>query len=96
MKNTVFWDATPCSLVYMYQNFGGTCCLHLRGRLSTLKTEAAGFCETLATIYRTTWHCNQEASNLRRQCRMNLEYQLVLCSFPSILLNTCHTEMFKI
>jgi hypothetical protein len=30
MKNTtVFWDVTPCSLVEVYQRFGGTCYLHL-------------------------------------------------------------------
>jgi hypothetical protein len=30
-KNTVFWDATPCSLVDNYELFGVACCLHLLG-----------------------------------------------------------------
>jgi hypothetical protein len=25
----VFWDVTPCNLIYRYQPFGGICRLHL-------------------------------------------------------------------
>jgi hypothetical protein len=32
MKNTVFWDATPCNLIEVYRRFVGTYCLHLQGR----------------------------------------------------------------
>jgi hypothetical protein len=31
MKIAVFWDLTPCSLVDIYQYFGGTCCSHFQG-----------------------------------------------------------------
>jgi hypothetical protein len=34
------WDVTPCSFVYVYKNFGITCCLHLR--IPTLKMEGGG------------------------------------------------------
>jgi hypothetical protein len=27
----VFWVVAPCSLVEVYQRFGGTCCLHHQG-----------------------------------------------------------------
>jgi hypothetical protein len=30
MKNTVFWDVTPCSPVEVHQRFGGIYCLHLQ------------------------------------------------------------------
>jgi len=30
--STVYWDATPCILVEIYQLFGQTCCLYLQGR----------------------------------------------------------------
>jgi hypothetical protein len=31
MKIAVFWVAAPCSLVEVYQRFGGPCCLHHQG-----------------------------------------------------------------
>jgi hypothetical protein len=31
MESTVFWDATPCTVVDT-DGFGGTYCLHLQGR----------------------------------------------------------------
>jgi len=30
----VFWDVTPCSLVWRYQCFGRTDCLHLQNRIA--------------------------------------------------------------
>jgi hypothetical protein len=38
-------DVAPCSSVHSYQYFGGTYCLHLRGR--TMMSEAGFFSETL-------------------------------------------------
>jgi hypothetical protein len=32
MKNSIFWDITPCSTLKVSQHFGGTCRLHLQGR----------------------------------------------------------------
>jgi hypothetical protein len=32
IKNTVFWNVMPCSLVEVYQLISGTYCLHLQGR----------------------------------------------------------------
>jgi hypothetical protein len=32
MKIMILWNVTPCSFVGVYQDFGGTCCLHLHGR----------------------------------------------------------------
>jgi hypothetical protein len=31
MKMAVFWVVAPCSLVEVYQRFGGACCLHHQG-----------------------------------------------------------------
>jgi hypothetical protein len=36
IKIMVSWVVTPCSLVYMYQRFGGICCLHFEVRRVTL------------------------------------------------------------
>jgi hypothetical protein len=48
---TVFCDMTPCCVVYGYQRFGGTYCLHFRGRPAsiTLNMKAAGASETLVS-----------------------------------------------
>jgi hypothetical protein len=32
VKDAVFWDVMPCSLVDVYRRFGGTCCPGLRDR----------------------------------------------------------------
>jgi hypothetical protein len=32
VKNAVFWDVTPCSLVEVYRYFGRIFCMHLYGR----------------------------------------------------------------
>jgi hypothetical protein len=32
LKINVFWNVILCNLVDVYQRFGGTCCLHLKGR----------------------------------------------------------------
>jgi hypothetical protein len=31
MKMAVFWIATPCGFVEIYQHFRGTCCLYHQG-----------------------------------------------------------------
>jgi hypothetical protein len=46
---TVFWDVTQCSLIYRYQNFGGTCCCRLQGRSYIRKMEAVYSSEMLFT-----------------------------------------------
>jgi hypothetical protein len=33
MESTNFWDMTPCSPLKVNRRFGGTCCLHLQGRI---------------------------------------------------------------
>jgi hypothetical protein len=55
-KITVSWDRTLCSLVDIFQRFGGTCWLHLQGSSltsSTLNIEAVNSSETLIDIYQT-------------------------------------------
>jgi hypothetical protein len=32
VKNASICDVMPCTLVYYYQGFGGTCSVHLQGR----------------------------------------------------------------
>jgi hypothetical protein len=32
MKNSIFWDTTPCSPLKVNRHFGGTCGLHVLGR----------------------------------------------------------------
>jgi hypothetical protein len=33
MKMTVFWDMTPCSLLYRYRHLGRNCCFIVRAKL---------------------------------------------------------------
>jgi hypothetical protein len=49
---TVLWGIVLWTLVDRYQRFRRACCLHL----SILKTETAGYSETLMPRSRTTWH----------------------------------------
>jgi len=64
----VFWVMTPCSDVVGYQNFGGSCCLHIQGEMTsfhfTLKTETARPTETLVSYHITTWCHNPEDRDL--------------------------------
>jgi len=70
MKNTTFCDVTPCSLVEMYQRFGGTYCIHLQlrrvnntekwiqreeERTWSLKMQAVGFFETWCRLHDVTF-----------------------------------------
>jgi hypothetical protein len=33
LKSTIIWDITPCSPLKVNRRFGGTCRLHLQGRI---------------------------------------------------------------
>jgi hypothetical protein len=66
LKMTVFWDVAPCSLVEVYQNFKGACCLIL------LNMEAASTSEVLTNFNHTT-QCNiSEDSHLHTCHNENL------------------------
>jgi hypothetical protein len=38
-ESTVFQNMTLCSLVEVYQLFGGTCCFHLQGKKLSYETK---------------------------------------------------------
>jgi hypothetical protein len=52
MKNTVFWDMTPCSPVVVHRRFGRTYCMHFQDRILSL--EIKQFC-FLITSYWLQW-----------------------------------------
>jgi hypothetical protein len=58
VKMAVFWVVAPCSLVEVYQRFGGAC------NLAALMMEAASTSGTLVNFYQTTWCNNPEDSHL--------------------------------
>jgi hypothetical protein len=35
VKIIIFWDVTPCSLVHIYEVFGGTCRIYLQSRIKS-------------------------------------------------------------
>jgi hypothetical protein len=48
-------------LIYIYLNFGGTCCLHIQG---PLKMDAKSISRTSVNIYAITWHHIPKDNNL--------------------------------
>jgi hypothetical protein len=59
IKITDLWDVAPCSLVEIYQSFGGISCCHLRGGSSL---GLHGFTSQITTIFRVKtcrvrWEC---------------------------------------
>jgi hypothetical protein len=52
-QTTVFWDVAPCSLIEVYQRFGGSYCLYPQAMM----TEAVRTSETLEKFCQTT-RCN--------------------------------------
>jgi hypothetical protein len=59
----VLWVVTPCSLVEVYQRFGGPCCLHHQG--DDIMMEAARTSETSVNFCQATRSYNTEDSHLR-------------------------------
>jgi hypothetical protein len=50
MKNSVFWNITPCSALKVKRSFGGTCYLHLHGqRINQARSQHA--CYLLHTSF---------------------------------------------
>jgi hypothetical protein len=69
VRNTIFWDVTPCSSVGIYRHFGGMYCFYIQGRRvsqasnkhvaalaysSTLKMGAVRSSETSVNLDQTT------------------------------------------
>jgi hypothetical protein len=42
MKDTVFWNVTPCSLVEVYQRSGGAYCVPLQGWIISQESKQQG------------------------------------------------------
>jgi hypothetical protein len=56
-KMAVFWDVARCSLVEIFQHFGGSCCRHHQGDKYAMRKELAGTSETSVTFHQTN-RCN--------------------------------------
>jgi hypothetical protein len=65
MEVTVFWDATLCNLIEVYERFGGIWYFHLQGKKSGKKT---------SVIYQTTRRHAPELSDIHIHCLDNLKY----------------------
>jgi hypothetical protein len=48
MEMAVFWVVAPCSLVDVYQRFGGPCCLHHQGHRLVVCYKFTNVSEVLA------------------------------------------------
>jgi hypothetical protein len=85
----VFWVVTPCGGVVGYQCFGGTCCLHLHGGVSSLHfpsfhSEDGGSMssETLVFHHNITRGLNAEDLDLNLHRREDLKFRVLgLCEF---------------
>jgi hypothetical protein len=71
------WDATPCSLVDIYQRFKGTCCLHLSRQGLVMEIEIAGFSEILVRFYQTARRRIPEERNCHNFRRENLKFDIL-------------------
>jgi hypothetical protein len=52
---TVFFGWTPCSLVYIYRRFRGTCCLHRQGRCVRPRGSGCGLCNEKYLNQQSQW-----------------------------------------
>jgi hypothetical protein len=76
LKMADFWFVAPCSLLEVYQNFRGVCCLHHQGDLQVM--EAARTSETSVYFHQTTRRNNPEDSHLHTSRRENMKPYLVI------------------
>jgi hypothetical protein len=53
-KIAIFWDLSPCSMVYVYRCFGGVPMPSSSEYLISLKMKTSCFSETLVTVYQNT------------------------------------------
>jgi hypothetical protein len=77
MKNSIWWDITPCNLFKINGFFGGTVASifrveELNKKFST-KMEATSSSETSTDFQRTKWHYILEDTNLRNHRHENLK-----------------------
>jgi hypothetical protein len=68
-KMAVFWVVAPCSLVEVYQRFGGPCCLHHQG-------------ETLVNFYQTT---RQTSIFIQKRVKLVVGIVVFINRFPSFI-----------
>ena len=73
-KNAAFWDVTFCSLISLYERFGGMCCIHLQCRT---KPEGCN---------KTTHHCN----NFKSQCKVLMLYLINLMLLEPVQMHIMH------
>jgi hypothetical protein len=70
IKNSIFWDITPCSLLKFIQYFGGICGLHLKGWRLRVALLAACFMLVSCLAYSSTLKMAAICSN-----ETSVEYQ---------------------
>jgi hypothetical protein len=91
MKNTIFWDTTPCSLLSVNRRFGGSYC-HLLARwfldeliFSTLKMEAICSSKMPVDTQWTTQHYIPEVDTLyNHRCENLKSYKAPMLAISSL------------
>jgi hypothetical protein len=57
MKSTLLWDTTPCSPMKVNRRFGGTCRLHLQGRIVSQTRNQRATCLQVGFLLRCLAVC---------------------------------------
>jgi hypothetical protein len=93
MKIAVFWVVAPCSLVEVYQRFGGPCCLHHQGDESSEDSRLGFLClNILYTVMQSNWV--SERSIRSRSTSVDKDLALPLASFLLVATIGINRELF--
>jgi hypothetical protein len=81
IKNSIFWDVTPCSLSKVNCLLPASLLISCLVYFSALKTEVTWSSEMSVDFQRATWHYTPEDRTLHNHCSENLESYTKPCTY---------------